>query len=141
MKFQKLSPADEERLTKQRALVLATARSRYGTAEFTRTRSDLPLIQRLIDDRVFNKTQTFELQALGVVFGDILATELGLHWELVTDEYGTDPVLRYGTAQIQVAALTMISKRVEDGEHIDLMNLVAGVRDNLNEMKASGDYQ
>src|SRR5688500_16340430 len=73
MEFHKLSREQEERLAKQRTLVLSAVRSRYGTTEFTRTKSDLPVLQRLIDDRVFDKTQTFELQALGVVFGDILA--------------------------------------------------------------------
>jgi len=141
MQFHKLNREHEERLVKQRALVLSSARSRYGTPEFTRTKSDLPVLQRLIDDRVFDKTQTFELQALGVVFGDILANELGLHWELVTDKYGTDPVLRYGSAPVQVAAVTMISKRVEDGKEIDLADLVEGVRNTLKEMKESGDYK
>ena len=91
------------------------------------------MLQRLIDDRVFDKSQTFELQSLGVVFGDVLASELGLHWELVTDEYGT--------AQVQVSALTMISKRVEDGHEIDLVDLLQGVRSALKEMKESGDYR
>jgi hypothetical protein len=141
MKFHKLTRAEEEQLARQRMLVLTTARSRYGTTKFTRTKSDLAVLQRLIDDRAFDKTQTLELQSLGVVFGDVLATELGLHWELVTDDYGTDPVLRYGTAQVQVAALTMISKRVEDGKEIDLTGLVEGVRKTLKEMKESGDYE
>jgi len=139
MEFHKLSREDEQRLAKQRALILSAVQSRYGTTVFTRTTNDLPVLQRLIGDRAFEKTQTFELQALGVVFGDILATELGLHWELVTDDYGTDPVLRYGTAQVQVAALTMISKRVEDGKEIDVADLVEGVRDTLKRMKESGD--
>ena len=141
MQFHKLTRAEEEQLARQRMLVLTTARSRYGTAKFTRTKSDLAVLQRLVDDRAFDKTQTFELQSLGVVFGDILATELGLHWELVMDEYGSDPVLRYGTAQVQVAALTMISKRVEDGREIDLTDLVEGVRKTLKEMKDSGNYE
>jgi hypothetical protein len=50
-------------------------------------------------------------------------------------------VLRYGTAQVQVAALTMISKRVEDGKEIDVADLVEGVRDTLKRMKESGDYK
>ncbi len=141
MEFSRLPPEQEQRLEKQRALVLSTARSRYGTAKFTQTKADIPVLQRLVDDRVFSRTQTFELQSLGVVFGDVLANELGLHWELVTDQYGTDPVLRYGTAQVQVAALTMISKRVEDGQPVDLMNMVEGVRSTLKEMKESGSYK
>jgi hypothetical protein len=141
MEFNNLDREHEQRLNKQRAVVLSAARSRYGTAGLARNKSDLAVLQRLIDDRVFGKTQTFELQALGVVFGDVLATELGLHWELVTDGYGTDPVLRYGTAQVQVAALTMISKRVEDDKEIDVVDLVEGVRDTLKQMAESGEYK
>ncbi len=138
MEFHKLSREQEAQLVEQRTLVLSAVRSRASTREFTRTTNDLPVLQRLIDDRAFDKTQTFELQALGVVFGDVLATELGLHWESVTDEYGTDPVLRLGTSQVQVAALTMISKRVEDDRQIDLVDLVERVRVTLKEMKESG---
>ena len=141
MEFSPLSREDEQRLDKQRALVISAARSRYGTTGLTRTKADLPVLQRLVDDHVFSRTQTFELQSLGVALGDVLATELQLHWELVTDQYGADPVLRAGTAQVQVAALTMISKRVEDGKAVDLEDLVEGVRDTLKEMKESGDYK
>jgi hypothetical protein len=56
---------------------------------------DLPVLQRLIDDRAFSKTQTYELQSLGIAFGDVLASELRLQWVMVTDEYGTDPTLRF----------------------------------------------
>src|SRR4051794_7614553 len=80
MEFHKLSQEQEALLVKQRTLVLSAARSRSGTREFTRTTNDLPVLQRLLDESAFDKTQTFELQALGVVFGDVLATELGLHW-------------------------------------------------------------
>jgi hypothetical protein len=44
---------------------------------------------RLIDDTVFKKSQTYELQSLGIVFGDVLASELPLRWVMITDEYGT----------------------------------------------------
>ncbi len=141
MTFQKLSPDHEKRLATQRALVLSAVRFRYGTDRFTGTTNDLPVLQRLLDDRVFTKEKTDELQAMGVVFGDVLATELGLHWELVTDEYGTDPVLRYETRPIQVAPLTMISKRVEDDKEIDLVDLLEGVRETLHDMKDSADYR
>jgi hypothetical protein len=141
MEFSKLSPEQEQRLDKQRDLVLSTVRSRYGTVRLTRTKDDLAVLQRLVDDRVFTKEQTFELQSLGVAFGDVLASELGLHRELVTDDYGTDPVLRSGTAQVQVAALSMISKRVEDGKQVELHDLLDGVRDTLKEMKESWKYK
>src|SRR5882724_5146955 len=73
-KFTQLSREDSTRLDQQRAVVAAAAKQRYGTAALTRTKGDLPVLQKLIDDRVFNKSQTYELESLGVAFGDVLAS-------------------------------------------------------------------
>lgn len=89
------------------------------------------MLQRLIDDSVFTKTQEYELQSLGVTFGDVLASELPLKWEIMTDEYGTDPVLRYKDKPLNINALTMISKRVERGEVVNLARLLQITRDQL----------
>lgn len=82
------------------------------------------ILQRLIDDRVFGRTQTYELQCLGVAFGDVLAHEFPLRWVMVTDEYGTDPTLRYKDMTLQINALTMISKRIERDEQVNLAKLL-----------------
>jgi hypothetical protein len=47
----------------------------------------------------------------------------------VTDEYGTDPTLRYESTSLQVNAMTMISKRIEDGEAVDVASLAAWLED------------
>ena len=122
-KFSELSQADRERLDQQRALVAAAAKQRYGTPALSKSTRDLPILQRLIDDSVFKKSQTYELQSLGVVFGDVLASELSLRWVMITDEYGTDPTLRFKNTSININALTMISKRIEKDERVDVFSL------------------
>jgi hypothetical protein len=91
----------------------------------------LPILQRLIDEGVFDKSQTYELQSLGVVFGDALASELPLRWVMVTDEFGTDPTLRFKQTTVQINALTMISKRLERGEPVNLSHLLRMTREQL----------
>ena len=132
-KFSELSHEDSEQLDQQRAFVAATAKQRYGTAALSRTKRDLPIIQRLIDDKVFKKSQTYELQCLGVVFGDVLASELPLRWAMITDEYGTDLTLRFKNTSININALTMISKRVERDEPVDVFQLLKKNREALSE--------
>ncbi len=132
-KFSDLLPEDTDRLDQQRALVVAAAKQRYGTVSLTRTKRDLPLLQRLLDDKVFKKSQTYELQSLGVVFGDVLAGELPLHWVIRTDEYGRDPTLRFKNTSININALTMISKRVERDEPVDVVRLLRQNREALSE--------
>jgi len=123
-RFAELSQEDAGRLDKQRKLIEATAKERYGTSSLPGTKDALPILQRLIDDQVFKKSQTYELQCLGVAFGDVLANEYPLRWVMITDEYGTDPTLRYKELPLQINALTMISKRVEQGEPVDLSRLL-----------------
>lgn len=136
--FSELSPADRERLDQQRAVVLNVAKHKYGVTTLTRTKSDLPVLQRLLDDKVFNKSQTYELQCLGVAFGDVLTTELPLRWVMVSDEYGTDPTLRFKNLQVNVNALTMISKRVERNEPVQLTRLLRITREQLPTFEKKG---
>jgi hypothetical protein len=130
-KFSELSRDDLASLDKQRALVAAAAKQRYGVSGLLRTKADLPVLQRLIDDHAFAKTQTYELQSLGVVLGDVMASELPLRWMMVTDEFGTDPTLRYKDTTIQVGALTMISKRIERDEKVNVTRLLQITREQL----------
>jgi hypothetical protein len=123
-KFSKLSGDDAARLERQRGIVAAAAKKRYGTPSLTKTKADIPILQRLVDDKVFAKNQTYELQCLGVALGDIMATELPLRWVMATDDYGTDPTLRFKDSTIQVNALTMISKRMERDEAVDIADLL-----------------
>ena len=80
----------------------------------------------MIDARVLLPAQTWELQSLGVAFGDALVGMIdGLAWCEVTDEYGTDPTLRYRETSFQVNALTMVSKRIESGKPVDLEQMAS----------------
>lgn len=132
-RFSELTLEDSERLDRQRAVVAATAKQRYGTAGLTRTKKDLPILQRLLDDNAFKKSQTYELQSLGVAFGDALASEFSLRWVMVTDEFGTDPTLRFKNTSVNINALTMISKRVERDEQVDVFGLLKKTRDALSD--------
>jgi hypothetical protein len=133
--FSELSQEDGTRLDRQRHVVAAIAKQRYGTEGLTKTKSDLPVLQRLLDDGAFSKAQTYELQSLGIVFGDVLATELPLRWMMVTDEIGSDLTLRYKNTTIQINAVTMISKRVERGETVDVETLFAKVPESIAQME------
>jgi len=129
-KFAELLPKDTAQLDQQRALIEGVVKQRYGSS-LTRTTKDLTVLQRLIDDSVFKKSQTYELQSLGVAFGDVLSSALTLHWVMITDEYGTDPTFRYKRTSVNVNALTMISKRVERGERVSLSELLRVTREQL----------
>lgn len=74
-------------------------------------------------------TDTWSWQSLGVALGDVFCLDTpGAAWVQVTDEFGTDAVVRpVPGADLIVGAMTMLSKRVEAGEPVDA-ELVAGLR-------------
>ena len=130
-----LTRADQERLVGQRDLVFHEAQMRYGTEQLYGDERDLVVLQRLIDDRAFGPQQTYELQSLGVVFGDVFVTTAGYHWTIGTDDYGRDPTLRYETTPMQLNALTMISKRIEQGDEVDVQALYAKTLESLSSLE------
>lgn len=121
---QQIQGPDSGRIARQRALVETTVQERYGTS-LPGGAEDLALLQRLVDDQVFRPEQTYELQSLGIVLGQVLAGHPDFSWVTVQDEYGTDPALRYKATSILVFPLTMISKRIEEGREVDVEDLYA----------------
>jgi Domain of unknown function (DUF3806) len=122
---QKLSPLPQDeidRLDKQRGYVRdhcpADSRNLYDTLE-----GKLNLLEAILDAESIKPHEAWKLQSLGVTFGDALAQKLGFVWILIEDEQGRDPALHNpGTTNI-CYPLTMISKRIERGERVDVRSL------------------
>ncbi len=127
-------------MEKQRTYVADLAAKSFRPQRLTGTEKDFILLQRILDAKVLKSDQTWELQSLGVVFGDALVKWLaGLHWMQVTDEYGTDPALLYKDTTLQLNPVTMLQKRVEDGKTIDVLDLVAALEDHVQENAGTAD--
>jgi len=86
--------------------------------------SDLEFLQRVIDDDYLERSQTWELQSLGIALGRVLANNVpGLDWAIIEDEYGRDPTIQYRETSLVFNVQTMISKRIEDGEDVNVRAL------------------
>ena len=129
-----LSPDDTARLEKQRLWVRdhydPSARDRFQSVE-----GKLRLLETILDKGWIGRNETWELQSLGVTFGDALAQKLGLSWIMVEDEYGRDPALEVHGTTIKIFPLTMISKRIEEGEIVDIRDLFVETCSTLDRLK------
>src|SRR6185295_7635541 len=114
-------------LEQQREIVADFLREQCDTYSLPRLKSDLGSLQRLVDDGFFGPEQVYEWCCVGVVFGDVLATEFDLDWVICHDEFGVEPALRYGDTSVMVFPRTLIFKRVERGEAVDLFELMDGL--------------
>lgn len=135
------APAEEDiqRRASQVLAVNALAESSLGRS-VSNDESDLDLLQQILDRWLLAPTQTYELQCLGIVFGRRLVDSIGgLDWCVVEDQYGADPALRCEGSKTLLFPLTMISKRVERGEHVDVRAMFDGLRARLEEIELTAD--
>jgi len=103
------------------------------------TRNDLSLIQRVLDQGSIEREATYTLQALGLVFGRAFIHEnTGYDWWMLEDEYGRDPAIRYKRSSLLAFPRTMLSKRVEDGESVNVVELYDGLTRRLTELIEDG---
>jgi uncharacterized protein DUF3806 len=112
------------------------AESRYATLA-----GKLGVIAAILENGWVKPTDTWKLQSLGIALGDALAQKLMLDWVTVDDSYGRTPALRWPGTSIVSFPVTMISKRVEDGEQVDVDWLFEGICAQLTDMAFSGRAQ
>ena len=136
-KITALTEDDQKRLRDQRAVVERYLGNEDSKQKYKTAAGKLGTIRAILQGGVFKREQTYELQCLGIVLGDALVQELGMEWIMVEDENGRDPAIRMPGTTIILYPLTMISKRVERGEQVDVFELFNGVAAQVDESDAS----
>lgn len=103
------------------------------------SRADLLLIQKLLDAGTVEREATYTLQALGLAFGKVFIKEnADYDWWMVQDEFGRDPAIRYKQSSLLAYPRTMISKRIEDGESVNVTELFDGLCRRMDDLVVKG---
>jgi hypothetical protein len=137
-KITALTEADQKRLRDQRAVIEKFLPDDSSRQNYKKAAGKLGIIRAILDRNVFKPTQTYELQCLGIVLGDAIVQDLKMEWVMVEDEHGRDPAVRLPKTSIILFPLTMISKRVERGEKVDVFDLFNGVAAKVEEAQRRG---
>jgi hypothetical protein len=98
----------------------------------------LGVIRAVLEAKAFRPDQTFELQGLGIILGDALAEQLGMTWKMVEDKHGASPCLVLEGTSIVLYPQTMISKRIERGEAVDVFELFNWTAAKVEELRSTG---
>ena len=106
--------------------------------KYERLDGKLRLLDTIISQKWIEPTETWKLQALGITLGDALVQKLGMEWVTVEDEYGRDPSVCFADTKLMAHPLTMISKRIEDGEEVDVYDLFEKICERLEDLKDKG---
>jgi hypothetical protein len=112
-----LTNTDLQYMADQRASLDDLATRNFGHPFNGNKDNDLTLLQNLLDKRLIRPDQARELQAMGVIMGDLLAADLGLHWVIYEDRVGRSRALRYKQSDDYLFPMTMISRRQEADNH------------------------
>lgn len=122
-----LNPLDRQYMDTQRDLINEMTLRYYG-GRCCRDVSELDYLQRLLDDGYVGGDQTRELQAMGVLLGDLLAAELELQWIVYEDAQGRSRALQLDDTDNFLFPVTMISRRREADDRTPVIDIYrAGV--------------
>lgn len=127
--------ADVDRIAKQLIYAETLVKETVGSGLSGKV-ADLALLQRVVDSGQIQPEATYELQSLGIVLGKVFVNENKEYdWWMVEDEYGRDPAIRLKETSLLIFPLTMISKRIEDGEKVNVLEIYEGVVKRLAEIR------
>ena len=102
---------------------------------------DLDLLQALLDQQLVRPDQIRELQAMGVVLGDLLAAELGMHWVIYEDTAGRSRALRYQESEVFLFPITMIARRREVGDQTPVVVIYQKAYDIIDASRPPAPFQ
>lgn len=109
-----LSAIDRQFMAGQRSDVDALA-NRLGQRLTGDPARDLETLQAILDRGLVGPDDALQLQALGIVLGDLLGKKLDMDWVVYRDRAGRSRALRYREMDIFLFPVTMISRRREAG--------------------------
>lgn len=115
-----LSLGQRYSLDTQRRETMDLIARRLGVLNLKGDKSDLKVLQNLLDRKAIGRDDVRGLQSLGIVFGDVLVNEYGLSWVSYEDDVGTSKALRWKKTENYVFPVTLFSKRVQFKENINM---------------------
>ena len=112
--IESLTAIDRQFMADQRIRVERLA-NRLGRGLTGVADRDLDTLQRILDGRLVPAEDTLTLQAMGVVYGDLLGDRLDMDWVVYRDNKGRSRALQYRQIDVYLFPVTMISRRQEGG--------------------------
>lgn len=136
-----LSKTDLQFMAEQRQSLQDLAAINLGRQFIGDRERDLALLQTLLDEQLVSADQVRELQAMGVILGDLLAADLDLHWVIYEDAEGRSRALRYAQSDNYLFPITMIARRREVGNQTSVQDIYQKAYDIINDSRPALPFQ
>ena len=136
MIVEELSLGQRFLMSRQRGDVEDLISRHLGIMALRGTSADLPVLQQLVEKKVLKDDDVDAWQAIGLVLGDLMVDEFELHWVSVEDEYGVSKALQWQDTMNFVFPITLLSKRIQFGQKIDIPEIYEKLRADIESFKA-----
>jgi len=110
-----------------------------GVQGLSGTGADLSIIQKVIERELIARSDTKSWQNLGIVFGDMLAKELDLHWVSYEDELGESKALRWRRSMNFVFPVTLFSKRIQFNQPLDALQIFEKIQQQVQAFEQTSE--
>ncbi len=116
-----VSPITQQNMEAQRQSIDDLVRRHFGRQLNGQKDNDIALMQRLLDDGIVTSKDVRQLQAMGLVLGQILKSQKGLSWIIYIDKYGRSRALQVrGFEREFIFPVTQISRKAEVGIQVNV---------------------
>jgi len=129
-----MTASDRSQLERQRRLVAKLVSNNFGYNRLGSSTNDIRYLQKILDKKLIRRNENFDLQALGVVLGDIMVSNLPVRWVMVKDQYGKSRALQFEDSDKLIFPVTMISRRVSAGLPVNVRKLYKETETKVKQM-------
>jgi len=129
---------DLARLDEHRGVIERMIGDEEFREEYKKPSGKIAFLEAIVVQGAIPPEDTYGLQSMGIVLGDVFVETLGFEWVTVEDSSGQDPALRFPGTTILLHPLTMISRRAERGEQVDVGALFSAVSAEVEKLRAMG---
>ena len=136
-----LSYLDRQYMAGQRELLGDLAARNFGRRFNGKQENDLELLQSLLDKHLVRAEQKRELQAMGVIMGDLLAADLKLRWVVYADQQGRSRALADDESDTYLFPITMISRRREVDNRTPVAEIYEKARNIITTGRPAAPFQ
>jgi hypothetical protein len=119
-----LSANDQLFMREQQQRIDDLARRHFGRQLNGNKYNDIAVMQRLLDEGIVGSSQVSELQAMGIILGELLKVEKGLRWTIYYDRYGRSRALQLpGFNKEFIFPVTQLSRKAEVGINVKVADV------------------
>lgn len=115
-----IGEVDRQFMSKQISNIDDLSRRYLGRQIHGTKHNDLEVMQLLLDRRIVKAKDRMQLQAMGVILGNLISQAEKIEWVVYIDEYGRSKALEVPNKDEVIFPITMISRRAEVGIDVDV---------------------